>query len=163
MEIRQMNIGEADDISRIYASSWRYAYRGIVPQAYLDGLSELRWSPFLAENPSKSFVLLENGEYIGTSSISPARDERMTGWGEIISLYLLPEYFGKGYGKVLFLNSVRELNRRGFGSIYLWVLEKNQRARSFYERLGFTYDGETISCEIGGKALTEVRYISSGK
>ncbi|MPL99622.1 Mycothiol acetyltransferase [bioreactor metagenome] len=157
-----MEIGEADEISRIYAASWKYAYRGMVPQAYLYELSELRWSPFLAENPSNSFVLLERGEYIGTSSISPARDEKMAGWGEIISLYLLPEYFGKGYGKVLFQNSVQELNRRGFARIYLWTLEDNQRAIRFYEKLGFTNDGGTISCKIGGKALTEVRYILIG-
>lgn len=163
MEIRQMKAGEADDISRIYASSWRCAYRGIVPQAYLDRLSELRWSALLAENPSKSFVLLEAGKFVGTSSVSPARDEKLSGWGEIISLYLLPEYFGKGYGKALFQHSVRELNRRGFENIYLWTLEGNRRARAFYEKHGFAPDGGTISCEIGGKALAEVRYVHTGK
>lgn len=150
---------EVDDISRIYALSWKTAYRGIVPQTYLDLLSEHRWSLFLADNLSKSYVLLNNDRYIGTSSICPARDEKMTGWGEIISIYLLPEYFGKGYGKILFNFSINELKRSGFSNIYLWTLEKNMRAKTFYEKFGFTQDGQKMTCEIGGEKLDEVRYV----
>jgi len=73
MEIRKIRKDEADDISRIYAASWKNAYRGIVEQSYLDQLSELRWSHFLAENSDNSFVLIEKGQYVGASSINPAR------------------------------------------------------------------------------------------
>lgn len=148
-----------DNISRIYALSWKAAYKGIVPQTYLDQLSEYRWSLFLADNLSKSYVLLDNDRYIGTSSISSARDEKMIGWGEIISIYLLPEHFGKGYGKALFNFSINELKRSGFSNIYIWTLDKNTRARAFYEKYGFTHDGQKITCEIGGENLDEVRYI----
>ena len=44
MEIRKVK--RTDDfyvISRIYALSWKTAYRNIVPQKYLDELSEDRW------------------------------------------------------------------------------------------------------------------------
>ncbi|MGE4486137.1 MAG: N-acetyltransferase family protein [Oscillospiraceae bacterium] len=150
---------EADEISRIYALSWKTAYRGIVPQTYLDGLSEKRWSPLLAENPSRSYVLLDNGRYIGTASISPARDKKMAGWGEIISLYLLPEHFGKSYGRALLNACISELAQAGFSKIYLWTLENNSRARTFYEKSGFVRDGQKITCEIGGENLTEVRYV----
>ena len=30
----------AEEVSYIYAASWKTAYRGIVPQSYLDGLSQ---------------------------------------------------------------------------------------------------------------------------
>ena len=159
MEIRRMRKEEADDISRIYASSWRNAYRGIMPQAYLDGFSDLRWVPLISEDFSKSYVLLDNGRYIGTSSISPARDEKMAGWGEVISLYLLPEYFGKGYGRILLDFCLNELKNEGFDRVYLWTLEKNQRARTFYEKLGFKHDGGKIICNIGGEDLIEIRYV----
>ena len=45
MEIRPVNAH--DDplaISDIYEQSWRYAYRGIVPQAYLDSIPHGRWA-----------------------------------------------------------------------------------------------------------------------
>ena len=41
MEIRYHS--ESDDrkeISRIYEESWKYAYRGIIPQEYLDAIPE---------------------------------------------------------------------------------------------------------------------------
>jgi len=40
MEIRTATLDDVPDISRIHALSWKAAYKGIVPQAYLDGLKE---------------------------------------------------------------------------------------------------------------------------
>jgi hypothetical protein len=45
MEIRY--IASSDDrtaISRIYEESWKYSYRGIIPQELLDALPESRWA-----------------------------------------------------------------------------------------------------------------------
>lgn len=45
LEIRY--ITESDDrlvISRIYEESWKYAYKGIVPQGYLDAIPEGQWA-----------------------------------------------------------------------------------------------------------------------
>jgi RimJ/RimL family protein N-acetyltransferase len=163
MEIRQMKREEAEEISRIYARSWKTAYRNLVPQEYLDSLSETRWCPILLENPSKSYVLIDGGQLIGTASFSPARDEAMSGWGEIISLYLLPEHFGKGYGRALLRFCVRALDRAGFPNVYLWTLEENRRARAFYEAAGFRPDGQKMAVSIGGELFTEIRYISPVK
>ena len=61
----------------------------------------------------------------------------MSGWGEIVSLYLLPSYTEKGIGTVLFQGVMDELKRLGLYKIYLWVLEENRPARAFYEKNGF--------------------------
>lgn len=159
MEIRTMQYEDIDHVSRIYALSWKTAYRGIIPQAYLDGLADNRWSLILAESPFTSLVMLEDGEYIGTSSFAGARDGEMAGWGEIISIYLLPAYWGRGYGKILLDAAVSSLKQRGYTDIYLWVLAQNRQARGFYERNGFQFNGDTKTIEIGGKALWEMRYV----
>jgi ribosomal protein S18 acetylase RimI-like enzyme len=160
MEIRTMREDEAPAVSRIYAQSWKSAYRGIVPQPYLDSLPEYRWTGILLQNPSRSFVLLSEGRYAGTASIAaPARDEKLPDWGEVISLYLLPAYFGRGFGRALLGHCIRALEMEGFRKVCLWVLEENRRARAFYEKAGFRPDGGKISVDIGGKELTEVRYI----
>ena len=159
MEIRK--VVKTDDfnaISRIYALSWKEAYKNIVPQQYLDDISENNWADKLRNSSYDAYIIIENGIYIGTSSICAARDKEMGGWGEIISIYLLPEYFGKGYGKPLFDNSVNALKNMGYDKIYVWVLEQNMRARKFYEKNGFSLlDKKLIN--IGGKDLPEVRYI----
>ena len=145
-------------IANIYASSWKTAYKDIVPQDYLDKISENNWADKLRNSTSDAYILIENGKYIGTSSVCAARDEEMSGWGEIISIYLLPEYFGKGYGKPLFDNSVDALLDMGYNKIYVWVLEQNTRARKFYEKNGYKFSDKKF-INIGGKDLPEMRYI----
>lgn len=161
MELRQINATDNfEEIGGIYVKSWRAAYAGIVPDAYLASLTADGWADALAKGTYASFVLVEEGRYIGVSSISPARDEHLRGWGELASIYLLPEYVGAGCGKLLFDHSVRALRQAGFTKLYLWVLEENLRARRFYEKQGFSPSDETGSIDIGGKMLAELRYIA---
>lgn len=44
-------------VSRIYAESWRAAYCGIVPQAYLDRLSDAAWMPAPADTGLRQVYL----------------------------------------------------------------------------------------------------------
>ena len=148
-----------DAISRIYALSWQTAYRGIVPQRYLDDLPETRWAGVLREGRWVSYLALENKKYIGTASVCPARDEAMSGYGEIVSIYLLPEYFGRGYGAPLLAHAMAGLKETGYDNVYLWVLEDNKRARAFYEKNGFSQTPDRLTLDIGGKNLTDIRYI----
>ncbi|NLW43355.1 MAG: GNAT family N-acetyltransferase [Tissierellia bacterium] len=159
MEIRKITKEDAAKASRIYALSWKIAYRNIVPQNYLDSLSLDRWTPFLKDSLFDGYVLIEDGEYIATTSISPAREEEMQGWGEIISLYVLPEYFYKGYGKKLLEFAVSELKSQGFNDTFLWVLEENRQGRDFYERNNFIPNGDKTIIKIDGKELVEMRYV----
>lgn len=162
MEIRYLT---ADDdrmvLSKIYEESWKYAYQGIVPQHYLDSIPEGRWAS-IADNPMwKTLICMDDGKMVGTSSFCRSRFEQFYGWGEIISLYLLPAYMGKGYGQTLMESVVSELKKQGYERVFLWVLEENIRARHFYERFGFSPADEYIEDNICGKDLREVRYIYS--
>ena len=45
MEIREiLPSDDRRELSRIYEESWKSAYRGIIPQAYLDSIPEGRWA-----------------------------------------------------------------------------------------------------------------------
>lgn len=94
---------------------------------------------------------------IGTAACSSARDENLSGWGELISLYLLPECTGKGYGKKLLNYVMKELEVSGFTNIYLGGLEANVSARRFYESQGFEFSGDTQQIKIADARLTELR------
>ncbi len=160
MEIRPIN--EHDDrlaISHVYEASWKSAYKGIIPQAYLDGIPEGRWAQVVDHPAWRTLVMLDGGKIIGTSSYCASRFEDMDGYGEIISLYLLPEYFGKGHGKRLLQAAVDGLTQMGYADIFLWVLEDNAKARHFYECFGFEASGAYLEDDIGGKKLREIRYI----
>lgn len=159
MEIRQL-LPEDDRlaVSRIYAESWRYAYRGIVPQAFLDGLSEDNCGKSIDMEGRYNLVAVADGKLIGTSSYCKSRFPEYADFGEIISIYLLPEYMGKGYGKKLLAAAVEKLSEMGFRRVFLWVLEENHNARAFYERCGFSPSGERMTSDIGGKTLAELQY-----
>lgn len=160
MEIRRFKETDSiDDVSRVYAESWKYAYRGIIPQDYLDGISETRWSEYLRREIPNLWIVSDDKRIIGASTYSPARDSKYAGWGEIVSIYLLPEYFHRRIGTRLLNASVNELISKGYGSSYLWVLEDNLAARKFYEKNGFSYSGEMAETDIGGKKLNELRYV----
>ena len=148
-----------DEVSRIYALSWKTAYRGIIPDEYLDSLSETRWSAHLNADAKRLLLALEDGKPVGAATYSEARDVKMKDWGEIISLYLLPSHFHKGIGARLFAAAIGELENEGFRNIYLWVLEENYRARAFYEKHGFTLSGDVNADNIGGRDVNEVRYV----
>ena len=159
MEIRRLR--STDDrlaVSQIYEESWKYAYRGIIPQSYLDSIPQGKWASHLEQSGMHSLVAVEDSIYLGTASCCASRFPDMDGCGEIVSLYLRPEYMGKGYGKALLTAALDELASIGYHSVFLWVLEENARARQFYENHGFVYSGEFLQDEIGGKLLRELRY-----
>lgn len=162
MEIRYLS---ADDdllqVSRVYEQSWKHAYKDIIPQSYLDSIPEGRWAKSVSKPGMSSIVLIDNGTIVGTSGFCASRWEKFTGYGEIVSVYLLPEYTGKGYGRKLMETAMSELRKQGFDKLLLWVLEENTNARRFYEHLGFTNSGEVLDDNIGGKDLKELMYIKT--
>ena len=160
MEIRR--IKQTDDryaVSRIYEESWKFAYKNIIPQSFLDSIPAGRWASRLDAAEMNTLVMIENDDFIGTSSYCKSRFPEFSGFGEIVSIYLLPDYIGKGYGKPLLDAVIGELAKLGYRDIFLWVLEDNLRARKFYEKAGFVQSNEYLDDNIGGKKLREIRYI----
>ena len=159
MEIRQLiNSDDLYSIAKIYVESWQFAYKGIIPQDYLQKLRPDMWSENLKKSGIHSLVIMEKGRYIGTASYSSSRTKEFADWGEIISIYLLPDYIGKGHGKKLLAATLTELEKLGYHDIFLWVLEENTRARAFYEKSGFICSGKALDDNIGGKKLREILY-----
>ena len=159
MEIRLVR--PEDDrlaISHIYETSWRHAYRGIVPQSYLDALPRGRWAELPDLEGYHSLVALDEGQIVGTACYCPSRLKELSVWGEIVSLYLLPTHMGKGYGRALLTAAVDALRSLGYRSIFLWVLEDNRPARGFYEHMGFQPTGQYLDEPVGGALLRNLQY-----
>ena len=76
MEIRR--IKKSDDIKaigKIYEKSWKFAYNGIIPKDYLDSISGDKWLPHFENKNMNSLVLIENNQFIGTSSYCKSRSK----------------------------------------------------------------------------------------
>lgn len=147
------------DVVQVYVRSWQYAYQGIVPQVYLDALAPDGWVATLAGYADRTWIASEGDAVVGVCTYGPARDEVFAGWGEVVSIYVLPERTGQGIGRALLDAALVSLRDEGFFKVYLWVLEENHRARAFYEGQGFVPNGDVVDFEVGGAPLREIRYV----
>ena len=147
MNVRHAKSMDARGIAEVHVASWQAAYRGIFPDSFLDHLSvdnrEAYWIDAIAKGKSSLLVFEQEGAVIGFSSFGPSRDEDVNPnlVGEIYAIYFAPEHWAKGYGSVLAAETLKELGAAGYSEITLWVLNDNQSAIRFYQKLGFEADG----------------------
>ena len=159
MEIRYVD--KNDDlglISNIYEQSWRITYKGMLPARYLKKLPEGNWKERINRFGSRSMVLVSGDGYIGTVSFGASSIEKYSGWGEVYTLYLLPQYTGKGLGKRLMDRALAEVKESGYSRVMLFALDKNISARRFYENYGFKVNGDMMKKRFGHKMVTEIMY-----
>ncbi|MFI1761330.1 GNAT family N-acetyltransferase [Streptomyces sp. NPDC020800] len=164
IRIRPMTLADCDRVSQIRIRGWQHAYRGLVPQPYLDALSaaqdaERRRTRFAEGNGAVVNLVAErDGEVVGWAAHGPYRDgEVRTGDAELYAVYLDPAHLGSGIGRALLAESVGQCS--SYPRMFLWVLKENARARRFYERAGFRADGAQEPFEAGGTDVPEVRYV----
>ena len=160
MQVRAATVEDALAIETIRVHGWRVAYRHVFPAEDLDGLAidPERWrTRFHVPPPGwTTFVCSEDGgEVVGFASVGPSRDE--DGLGELYAIYVEPERWSTGTGRLLIEQSEAQLCA-SFTEATLWVLEDNPRARAFYERAGWSPDGGRKSEERWGVHAPEVRY-----
>jgi GNAT superfamily N-acetyltransferase len=164
MDIRLAEPADAAAIARLHVIAWQAAYRGQLPDQFLENLSvperENMWRSFLANSlPESRVFVAEEDEVVGFACTGRTRDtEAPPNTGEIVAIYLHPSLIGSGRGRILFEYIVDNLRMRGYEMATLWVLETNERARRFYEQAGWHHDGATRIEEQGTAKLREVRY-----
>lgn len=161
--IRHAIVSDARAIAKIHVSSWQVIYRGHIPDNVLDDLSiderEKLWKSLL-ENNACIIVLEDNNNLVGFVSCCLSRDEDAdpVTVAEISVIYLNPDKWRKGFGKMLCDAAIDELRKSGYAEVTLWVLEKNQQARQFYEKMGFISSSEIKMDQRDGYTLREIRY-----
>ena len=161
MRIRPVTLEDATSIARVHVASWRAAYVGIVPQAYLDALDESqfaeRWHNWIMTETSASICVVEtNSGLCGFASAGPIRKPVSFYDGELYAIYLLPDMQRRGIGRQLFVHMARELAARKLNHILVWTLRQNP-STGFYERLGGSVVAEDVE-EIGGESLPTIAY-----
>lgn len=167
--VRDASLDDAGAIADLHVRSWRTAYRGIVPDAILDGLSvEARrefWTKAIGRasaEPStgaRVWVIEDGGVVRGFAETRPSRDhDAAPGTGEVHAIYLAPEAWGRGLGRKLLSRAAEDLLARGFTPVILWVIEANTNGRRFYERLGWQPDGARQPIDFDGVLVDEIRY-----
>ncbi len=156
---------DAYDVARAQVRSWQWAYRGLIAQDFLDGLEPETWAGRYAFGhmgiglPS-TLVAVDGPTICGLTATGLCRDDDLPSFGELMALYVDPAYVGTGVGRTL-IAAARERLRAFSTQAALWVLDGNARARRFYERDGWSYDGTRRTRTYGDSPVQEVRYRSA--
>jgi len=166
--IRLARLDDAAAIARVHIRTWQAAYRGQLPDTYLEALNDeleartARWQGLIAEAQARRWVQLvaeADERVIGFVTFGPSEGESNEPQiGEVYAIYVDPMYWSRGYGRDLFAAATRGLAEAGFTVATLWVLETNTRARRFYAIAGWMADGATKTDHRGDVELREVRY-----
>ena len=102
--IRTATAADAADFAYVLCESWKAAYRDILtPERLADQTDLARRTAFferLLPDPG-CFLARDGGNPCGICSVSPERSGELPGWGEVVSLYTLPAYWGSGLGRAL--------------------------------------------------------------
>ncbi len=159
--VRTANVIDAPAIARVHVSSWLSTYRGLLPDDFLESLSETnyteRWKRVIAEGTSKVVVAEDGADVVGFASGGRERAGEQGFEGEIYAIYVLDNAQRRGFGRELVRAMVDGLQELGLGNMIIWVLRDNQPAREFYERLGGLYV-RSQPITIGSATLEEVSY-----
>ncbi len=149
-------------IAEIQVAGWQAAYRGIIPDDYLDAMVPERRQPFWEEQIRNEcgdlFATAAEGHVTGFCHLIPSRDADGGEAAEIVAIYVDPSAWRQGCGRSLCAAALAAARDRGAPCVTLWVLVENQAGRKFYEAMGFSADGATKSEDRPGFALEEMRY-----
>jgi RimJ/RimL family protein N-acetyltransferase len=161
--VRTATPDDATGIAEAHVASWQTAYRGLLPQALLDGLSVERraaqWQRDIRSGELGVHVATDPAGHVG-GFIATGRsrdDDAADTVGELIAIYLHPPLWSLGIGGRLHAAGIAGLVAH-FEQATLWVLDGNARSRAFYEREGWRPEGTVKSDTIGDAEVVEVRY-----
>lgn len=166
MVVRVAQLPHAAAVARVHVLTWQHAYRGILPQVFLDSRNveefTTRWIKFISEESEATrmnFVAEREGEIAGFVAAGLCRDEGADkSTGEIYALYVAPKHWDTGCGRALLGHGLEFLRKRGYGAATLWTLRDSPRSRRFYERAGMHQDGGVKIDKRWGFDMHEIRY-----
>lgn len=162
MTVREAREEDIPSIARVHVDSWRTAYRGIVSDAFLAGLSyvksEDRHRRHMAQPGTVSLVAeLPRDGIVGFLNGGSERTGDAQFPGELYAIYILAQHRRQGMGAALVEHWAADLRRTTVNAALVWVLADNKPGIAFYQRFGARQLREQM-IEIGGVSLRELAY-----
>ena len=150
MEIRNAEAKDMKRLGHIMVVSFRNAFSSFISQQTMEeNAQEDRCTALLeglyAQGKMHFLIGDTNGMLVWQQTEEGA---------EIVAIHSLPESWGSGLGQAMLKRALEQI---GNGKVFLWAFKENGRARRFYEKNGFCFDGSERISEFDG--AVEVRYV----
>jgi len=161
MLLRPARPGDELAVAGVHVRAWQTAYRGLLPDAYLDGLRAddraRRYTFALTDPAHPQTIVAEVGDAIlGFATTAPSQD--VPDAGELAALHVDPAAWRRGIGTALIAAARARLVEHGFAAAVLWLLLGNERAARFYETDGWLVEPARRTAEVWGVRVDEVLY-----
>ncbi len=163
MIIREVKREDLPSIAMVQIASNRSTYIGIMPDDYLNSLSQeskaKEWDERLFGMDSTEFMYVAEDTASSIVGFIAASRNRTHDFyeREISSIYILEEFQRKGLGRLLIKAVLTKFAEDNVRSMILWTLKDNP-SRLFYEHLGGkAFDRRVILR--GGKEMEQLAYI----
>ncbi|WP_332899961.1 GNAT family N-acetyltransferase [Haladaptatus sp. CMSO5] len=146
-------------IQRVARASYEAAYLEIIGQEELEAAMDAWYNREKVRdaivNPETIYVVAEADEVVGYASGGDASE---VATGELYSIYVHPDWWGKGVGTQLLSTIEAALRERGLSKLRLEVFAENDVGRAFYEARGFERVGEQETDLFTGQVVGIVVY-----
>ena len=164
LTLRAATPEDAPSYAACHIACWQEAYADMVSADFLISMAArheayaAHYQERLAAPGERDYLcVLDEGRMVGFVIINRGAVAGHPGAREIWAIYLRKAYWGRGHGQGLLDYAVEQLRPLGASAIFLWVFEENHRARRFYEKNGFHFDGTVREADYGDP-MCQLRY-----
>jgi GNAT superfamily N-acetyltransferase len=116
--------------------------------AYLEAAFSPQQQGRELSDPSSTFLIAEiDGQAAGYAMLRPSEAPNQVSREtpiELVRLYVLGEWHGRGVAAALMQRCLEEATRRGCRTLWLGVWEQNARAQAFYRKWKFAVVGDHV-------------------
>ncbi|MDP9793528.1 GNAT superfamily N-acetyltransferase [Catenuloplanes nepalensis] len=145
IELRAAVADDVEGIARLWHRGWHDGHAGSVPDALVAVRTPESFPPRVTGRLPRTTVAADGAALAGF--IVVAGDE-------VEQVYVAAAYRGTGVAATLLSEAERQVATAGHGTAWLAVAPGNARARRFYERQGWSDDGEfDFRAEVGESVL----------
>ena len=173
--VRPARPDEADEIARIQLSTWRTAYRRLLPRHVLDGMEPgwlaRRWRAAIEEPPTPAHRVLvaveqaESAFLVGftasgpadEAALAPSEDPLPVDVAAVTELLVEPRWGRRGHGSRLLAASVDLWREDGFLTAVAWAYERDTATRNFLTGAGWAPDGVRRALDVDDLLVPQLR------
>jgi ribosomal protein S18 acetylase RimI-like enzyme len=136
LSIRNASVDDVQLIRELTFRVWPQTYASIISPQQIDYMLEMMYSEESLKEQMKDgsrFIIAEEGEEpVGFASFGEIKPTVF----KLHKIYILPSQQGKGTGNFVIEYIINEILKQEATTLQLQV-NRNNKAKSFYERLGF--------------------------
>jgi GNAT superfamily N-acetyltransferase len=174
--VRPARPEEADEVARIQLTTWRVAYRRLIPRHVLDEVDADwlagRWREAITAPPSarhRVLIAIEQAESaypVGFLAAGPADEAALApdeqpldpaSVAAVTDLLVEPRWGRRGHGSRLLAAAVDTWREDGFGTAVAWAYEQDPATRKFLGGAGWEPDGARRALDVDDLLVPQLR------